>query len=281
MIHALLPHQALAEGRDALEAQLDLVATSALDVLIDLESALSVEKYHLVGPGALPDLYYLPKRLSILLGWIGYLLLVASRKSLAENGVETLRRVSNTILTAYGNSIVAVSDEQAPPLLLFLSQCKVHGWVSEAEEVIGRLYLDFNTHYGRILIEDPSPSEIVEFLLLRQDNQPDSEVEFFQNPTELFSVILVCAAMFDLDDAIDTSLIQLDHSSFCFYIPSTYGDFCQSTLEGGQSVIFQLGHGLAAGYGVWNIGDMHRVWRHHIEPVVSSAAVTAHPSAAV
>lgn len=272
MIHALLPHQALVEGRVALETQLDLVATSALDDLIGLESTMSTEKYHLVGPGALPDLYYLPKRISMLLGWIGYLLLVASRKSVVAKGVETLRRVSNAILAAYGNSIVCVSDEQAPPILLFLSQCKVHGWVSEAEEIIGRLYLDFNTHYGRIIIDNPSPSEIVDFLLLRQNNPPESEAEFLQNPTELLSVILVGAAMFDLDDAIDASLVQIDHSNFCFYIPSIYEEFCHSTMEDGQSIIFQLGHALTAGYGVWNIGDMHRVWRHHIEPVVRSAS---------
>jgi hypothetical protein len=50
--------------------------------------------------------------------------------------------------------------------------------------------------------------------------------------------------MFDLDDAIDPSLIQLDHSNFSFYIPLSYGQFGEPIMEDGQSMIFQFGHAL-------------------------------------
>jgi hypothetical protein len=119
---------------------------------------------------------------------------VASRRGMSPQVPESLRRVTRTLLDQYRNSIAAVTDGQAPAFLLFLSQCKIHGWIPEAEEVIGGLYLDFNEHYGRLLGDDPSPGDVVDYLILRQSNSPTADVEFLQNPTELLSVILVSAA---------------------------------------------------------------------------------------
>lgn len=270
MVRALMPHHAQPEGLKALEAQLELIKHSALAAVGELDEAMERENYHLVAPGALPDLYHLPRRISSILGWIGYLLLVLSENAQAER--EALKNVTHRILADYGQTIVAVCDDQAAPLLLFLAQCKVRGWIEEGEEVVGRLYFDFNRHHGRVLIEDPPVSDILDYLILRHENPWEAEADFLQNPSELFSVILVCAALFDLDDAIDTSLIQIDRSNFSFYVPSSYEEFWHECMESGEALIFQLGHALKPGYGVWTISDMHRVWRHHIEPCVEVAS---------
>lgn len=270
MARALMPHHAQQEGLEALEAQLELIKGSALAAVGELYEAMEREKYHLVAPGALQDLYHLPRRTSFILGWVGYLLLVLPETAQAER--ETLKGVTRRILAVYGQTIVAVCDDQAAPLLIFLAQCKVRGWIEEGEEIVGRLYFDFNHHHGRVLIEDAPASDVLDYLILRHENPFEAEAEFLQNPSELFSVILVCAALFDLADAIDTSLIQIDHTHFSFYVPSSYEEFWQDCMESGEALIFQLGHALKPGYGVWTIGDMHRVWRHHIEPCVAAAS---------
>ena len=77
--------------------------------------------------------------------------------------------------------------------------------------------------------------------------------------------------MFDLDDEIDCSLIQIDHTAFSFYIPGSYANFWRDDVETGLTIVFQLGHGLKIGHGVWNIQDMRRTWRHDIEPLARAA----------
>lgn len=275
MARALMPYHTQPEGLKALEAQLELIKHSALAAVGELDEAMEREQYHLLAAGALPDLYHLPRRTSIILGWIGYLLLVLPDNAQADR--EALRDVTRRILSDYGATIAAVCDDQAAPLLLFLAQCKIRGWTDEGEEVVGRLYFDFNQHHGRVMVDDAPASDILDYLILRHENPSEAEADFLQNPSELFSIILVCAALFDLDDGIDTSLIQIDHTHFSFYVPSSYEEFWQECMESGEALIFQLGHALKPGYGVWTIGDMHRVWRHHIEPCVEVAAAGCSP----
>ncbi len=137
--------------------------------------------------------------------------------------------------------------------------------------MIGRLYFDFNENYGRVLIDEPKPGDIVDYLLLKGAKPFDSDESFLQNPSELFAVILMGAVMFGLDDALDDSLVQLDRSHFSFYIPSSYQEFYRESMEEGMTLIYQLGHAIRPGYGIWNVQDMRRAWCHTIAPLVSEA----------
>ena len=271
MVQALLSHHHIPETQSALASQIKSVCDAAACALTKLDKKLKSERFHLIGGGGIADLYFLPLRLTKILGWIGFLMSASAVRKSRPHSLAALRRLTRNLLQRYGNSIVAVSDEQAPYLLLFLAQCKAFGWVEEAEEVIGRIYNDFNSHFGRVLIHEATASHIVDYLLLKGGNPIESNASYIQNPTELFSVILIGATLFDLDEAIDESLIQLDHTAFSFYVPDCYRDFWQERMQGGLVSVLQLGHASMLGHGVWSIRDMHRIWRHHIAPSVNAA----------
>jgi hypothetical protein len=271
MVRALLAHRHIPQSREAIGAHLRLVYADVHRALACLQDQLVTDRYGLVGRAGLADLYYLPVRLARILGWIGLLMQASPATATSAPSLTQLRELTGRLLRQYGNSIVAVGEDQASAILLFIAQCKRHNWIDEGEEIVGRLYYDFNENYGRVLINEPSATDIVDYLLAKNDKPFDLHASYVQSPSELFAVILVGAAMFDLDDVMDWSLIQIDHTAFSFYIPRSYADFWQEDMATGLTIVFQLGHGLKIGHGVWNIQDMRRAWRHDIEPLVRTA----------
>jgi hypothetical protein len=161
--------------------------------------------------------------------------------------------------------LVAVGEDQAPGVFLFFAGCKKLAWVNEAEEVAGRLYQDISDHFGRVLINDPESADVIDYLEVRRENPIEKDAPFLQKPSELLSVILLGAAAFELDEAIDESLIELDHQGFAFFVPSSYLSFYQTRMEDGLSIVFQVGQN------VWCLRDMRRIWREDVLPHLTQA----------
>jgi len=244
MIRALLPHiEEHAEVRAAISTQIRAAITDVASALTELNQTLDAHRYSLLSErGGYADLYHLPIRVSHVLGWIGFITISQDAVGIVAMPSITLRRLVGKVLKTYGNSVVALGDDQAAHFLSFLVAAKATDWIDEAEEVTGRLYFDFNENMGRVLVNAPLAADILDYLILRAERPLECQGSFLQSPSELFSVILLGAAMLRLDDAIDDSLIQLDHTHFAFYVPESYGEFWQESMETGRSVVSQLGH---------------------------------------
>lgn len=264
VIQALLPQVDKQMGaREALQSQLAKFLSELEDALRQLGGALDGDRYTLLSrPGGPADLYYLPLRLAEVLGTIG---LVVLMRDDATEDTTWLHSITRKLLGLYGESIVAVGEDQAPGLFLFFAGCKKATWADEAEEVAGRLYQDISDHFGRVLINDPEPTDVIDYLELRRENPIEKDAPFLQKPSELLSVILIGAAAFELDEAIDESLIELDHQGFAFFVPSSYQSFYQTRMEDGLSIVFQVGQN------VWSLKDMRRIWREDVLPHVTQA----------
>jgi hypothetical protein len=264
VIQVLLPHVDKQMGaREALQSQIAKFLSELEDGLRKLGEALDGDRYALLSrPGGPADLYYLPLRLAEVLGTIGLVLLMRDG---ATGDTAWLHSITKKLLALYGESIVAVGEDQAPALLLFFAGSKKVRWVDEAEEVTGRLYRDISDHFGRVLINDPEPTDVIDYLELRRENPIEKDTPFLQKPSELLSVILLGAAAFELDEAIDESLIELDHQGFAFFVPSSYQSFYQTRIEDGLSIVFQVGQN------VWCLKDMRRIWREDVLPHVTQA----------
>lgn len=264
VIQALLPQVDKQMGaREALQSQIAKFLSELEDGLRQLGDALDRDRYTLLSrPGGPADLYYLPLRLAEVLGTIGLVLLM---RDVAPEDTGWLHAITKKLLTLYGESIVAVGEDQAPGLFLFFAGCKKATWVDEAEEVAGHLYRDISDHFGRVLINDPEPTDVIDYLELRRENPIEKDAPFLQKPSELLSVILLGAAAFELDEAIDEGLIELDHQGFAFFVPSTYQSFYQTRMEDGLSIVFRVGQN------VWSLKDMRRIWREDVLPHVAQA----------
>jgi hypothetical protein len=272
MLRSILSQHDTCDVVPALRAHIIRLQNELNTALLEVNRGLLDYRYGLIGRGLISPFYLLPIRVTQLLGWIGFCLYADALKGADGPTVEILRAIAQRLLWHYGNSIVAISEDQAAPLLLFLTHCARLSWRDEGEELVGRLYSDFNKHYGRVLINAPKVDDVLNYFLLRLKNPHEASEGYLQTPTDMFSVILIGAAMFDLDDAIDPTLIQLDHASFAFYVPDSYKDFWQDDIVEGDTFILQLGDELQPGHGVWAVRDMSRIWRHIIQSRVAEAA---------
>ena len=123
----------------------------------------------------------------------------------------------------------------------------------------------FNENYGRVITNCPAAIEIIDYLLVKDSKPLEFGAPFIQNPSELFPVILIGAVLFELDDVIDDTLIQLDHTQFAFYVPDSFKEFWQDQMDSGRSIVFQLGHG------IWSVNDVRRMWRGDLSELVKLA----------
>lgn len=207
------------------------------------------------------DLLYLPIRLSALLGWVGSAALFAAHNK-TEPLIAELKACCEILLTEYGNSIVAISDRQAPGFLCFLLACKKFQWTSLGEEVVGRLFFDSLMHRAKVASVTLPPDRALDFLKDRAkdvdiQNLYKQDSDLHEHPSELLAVILSGAALFDLDEYVDPYLIELDHVHFNLFIPTSNYEFGNSQMSGVNHT-YQVGHQL------WRLNDWRREFQHSI-----------------
>ena len=226
-------------------------ALSTLDEAIDSDrNALLL--------GGYSDLYELPVRLSDIFGYISLLLIGNSEP---PNGqTELALRVIKAMLQRYGNSILALTDEQATGYLLFLELCRQKEWEEIAEEVIGRLYNDLHLNFARC--GDYSLNAEKQFTLLRERYEYSFSATqgLYNFPSDLTTVILSFCALAQLDDAIDPTLIEIDHTSVNYFVcenPNRYG--LVEDLDGANYTI-------GLGRDFWCCTDLKRILHQEILP---------------
>jgi len=101
--------------------------------------------------GVMADLYYLPMRITRILGWIGLSIVAESLFPELDDGNDSLRfSLASALVNRYGDSLVAVSDEQASSLYVFLKACLFKNQTELAEHVIIRYFASFADKKGNV-----------------------------------------------------------------------------------------------------------------------------------
>ncbi|PZU90246.1 MAG: hypothetical protein DI527_14705 [Chelatococcus sp.] len=243
----------LARSRDA-----DLTALYALN------DQLENHCFRLIAPESLADLFYLPLRVSDVLGRIGFLLL---RTDLDPEDVSFLKSITKKLLDIYGNAIRAVSDEQAAPIAIFVSAAHQRGWVDESEEVIGRLYNDLTHASARVARHFLGGQQALRFLDERYELPGSFDDDIHQHPSDLATATLVLASLLKLDETVDRSMILLDHTSLNVLIPDEVSSLGNSGRVPGKNF------GLTTGHGVWRCIDIRREWNESVRPLLLGAQI--------
>lgn len=216
----------------------------------------ALEKYpYAINNDGLSDLYYLPIRLSKILGWLGYIIHAKSSSGLCLDKYKgDVILFIDKLLENYNLSVVAMSDLQSPYVLSFMTAMNVIQQRQRAEELLGYLFLSVTACQGRVARHDLDPSRVVEYLICRSSEPREIDLELVAQPSELICAILRCANMFDMGEVFDLHMETLDHVNLIAYVPNSYAQFGAERIMGGTNFAFNIGHD------IWSVDDLQCAW---------------------
>lgn len=231
--------------------------------IISLESAFEQDKYILLGAyGGVGEFYLLPARIADVLGRIGLQIIGGD---LTDAQIKRLEVIAAQLTEFYGNSILAMCEEQSASIFVFLVACCKCGWYELKEEIAGRLYNDIIMTRGRVAAYNLDGERCLQVVLNRYevfDHHIDRNL--YSCPSDLVAVILFFVAASHLDEAVDNSFILLDHTPINFFVPTEIGQCGMSGPMSGANMSYAIGHG------IWNCADLRRVWLHDVAPALRS-----------
>lgn len=266
---ALLPFS----GIDQVAAYISM-ASAEIGVLVeaaiaDALAAISNYQFALV-TGGMADLYYLPIRISKLLGWAGFAVharLIAGQDPTPATA--TLADLFASMFEHYPLSLVSMSDCQAPYLMIAVTAAAQVGLTEQAEQLLSHMLATSLECGGRVAKADLEPDSVLNYLLARHNQQLGQQLQLVAQPTELMTALLRATRLVELSDELDTVLEELDHLTLNAYLPDDYRQFAENLIEGGTNAVYQVGHDF------WRIAELEQSWPPFPYPESAGAALAS------
>jgi hypothetical protein len=239
-----------------------------VEICQDIHEELLRDEFALLGDTGVGELFILPGRITSLLGWLGWAIVVSRTSGGDATTAEGLAgRLLAIILDKYQGSVRAMTDAQAPALLVIAVALKATEARENLEKFAGLYFLDLCEAKGLISRTDMDSSFIIDFLLSKSDRDPNAP-ETIANPSTFLCVLLLLAKELELEDAFDLGMSDLDHRNANAFIPSSYSDFAFVKIDDGYNATFQIGHG------IWRVADFSEKWNGLVRPVTESAGIS-------
>ena len=223
---------------------LESAAITLLAAGTQLVADLTTNRDALLTQGAfgLPDLFYLPIRVSKVLGWLAALPDMYptgdSRRAEAEAlFCATLRQ----LLAEYSGAIVTMSEIQAPYWLATTARALRLQLFDETESLIGLLFHSFVECKGQLARFDIPPEDVLGYLLARQTKNFVHSADLVERPGESLTLLLKVAHLLKLNEVIDDDLWRLDGEHLCAYLNGDFSQFGKEIMAGGQNAVWKIG----------------------------------------
>ena len=193
---------------------------------------------------ALADFYLLPIRVSRVLGWLSagvladHLLLGAVDDETARGCSELARLVAGS----YRDSLVAMSDAQAPEVYLFGKACEVLEEEELAREVASKYFNDLEVVGGFVASAGASAQEAILYLDARASGQPGARPRVTANPIMFLPALLLWGARLGFDTAWNPRLQAFDGKLQSFFVPGDHKEFGMERVPTGANGLPRLGH---------------------------------------
>lgn len=243
------------------------VRSLAKDLFIELHDALACivemlkENPKSLCRHGMPDLFYLPQRISKILGWIGAALYIAKQYNLDIAELRALGiKFNGYVSDHYAASATGMSESEIPFLAAFLLTANEHGDTEICELIISSLYNALIENDGALARSDLTPKNVLSYLRARASNDLEAQREFSSHPSESLAFVLLMGEVLSLQDLINYNLEYLDHSHLNVFIPNDHTQFSLPCIENGLNHVFQIGHG------VWEVKDLVSRWRTSCAP---------------
>lgn len=241
---SLLPHVEDPAASAVAERLLGEVAKALLYANAHLISSLSADRFALLSSrnGGLADLYFLPLRVSQVLGWAAACPYVAQTEEQRAHAVAQMKVLLPLILEHYEGSLVALNDSQASAWCICLAQASEVGLLDEGERLAGLLFYSLTTSGGRVARGDLPAEDALTYLLAKMVGDYSGAAELIERPMETITVLLKAARLFDLDEIFDEALWRIDGVSFSAYMPADLAHFSDEIMRGGENFVWAIGH---------------------------------------
>lgn len=249
-----LQHKSVQDSaRRLISISLSALVSAAQQFLTDLEN----DRYALLESrgGALSDLFFLPIKISKLLGWIagsGHLCRISGTAN--DDADRVFTHALRHMLDQYSGSIQAMCDSQAPYWALALTNAMILGLREEAEQLMGRLFYSLVSCRGQLACRSIPPTETLPYLIARQAKNFDAIQDNVARPIETLTVMMRASVALDLADVFDEGLWKIDGLAFFAFLPSEYSKFACDLIEDGQNLVWTIGQD------VFRVNDFVRTW---------------------
>lgn len=225
-------------------------ALAALAIARLQEVVAAVDRYpHALLTGGMGDLFYLPMRLSSLLGWAGFAVHLDHFE-----GETLLNTLLDLFLRHYELSLIAMSDGQAPMALLAFTALARSASRERGEQLYGYMLQSAFSVGGLVARANLSPERVLDYLLRRHRQTLAEDRPLIAQPSELMMVLLRCARLFELVDEVDVHLSQIDHLTVSAFLPDGYRAFAADDVPNGVNAVFAIGHE------IFRVGDLDTRW---------------------
>jgi hypothetical protein len=199
--------------------------------------------------GLLADLYYLPLRITRLLGLTGLLAIAGELLEFSTNDSKKIHRTFvNQVIGTYPRLLSALSDEQAPPLYIFLKAAQCLGWQDEARDAVHLFYMDAAIRGGKINRVHSDGEGALEHILTLAGSDLTSGKRMSANPSFLLPTILLGGLQ--VDCAKDWNLKAFDRRNLGLFFPTDYCDFAEDSIRDGHTSTLRVG------FGIWHAEEL-------------------------
>lgn len=241
---SLLPHIGDADAHAVSERLSEEVLKAILHANARLISGLSADRFALLSSRnvGLADLYFLPLRVSQVLGWAAAGPYIAQTEEQRQQAVDQLKVLLPLIIEQYEGSFVALNDLQASAWCVCLAQASELGMMEEGERLAGLLFYSLTKSGGRVARCDLPAEDALGYLLAKAADDYSGAVELIARPVETITVLLKAARLFELEEVFDEALWRLDGVSFSAYVPAELAHFNQESMSGGKNFVWTIGH---------------------------------------
>lgn len=240
--------------------ELEDVSREILKAIAEVGSELERQKYSLLGKTGTGELFYLPLRISKLLGWTGFALAV-----LELDPPDYVINLLDAVIDTYPLSCAAVCDAQAPFVACAVRGLSTGDARDRIETIVGLMFSDACEHRGIIASAGIPADQVIDYLLRKRSREFDGW-HWLANPTSLIFTLMLCAEELDLSDEFDIGLSDLDYCTLNAFIPEAYSDFHLQKIEHGDNLTFRIGSE------IWRVSDLVEKWNRVPLPLCSSRA---------
>ncbi len=209
----------------------------------------------------IPDLFYLPQRISRILGWTGAAIHLARELGISEARLrEALEHLSVFLLEYYACTCAGMSEDEAPYWATFLSAIKTDDLNGLGELIVSTLINALVEHEGRLARPLLPAADVYAYLKARADKDSTALKPLSNSPSETLALVLLISGRHSLEEELDYNLASLDHAYLNIFIPQSYLEFSQPFVPNGINHMFQIGHK------VWTVADVAERWAEVCKP---------------